>query len=212
MKKLLAFSLTVVMALSLCACKKIPDSGAWKEAESSDNAGETSTARTVEALTLKKIDPSKIVVAYFDLRGGVKETADAFVSELGCASFEIVPVLAYPEDEAAMLERADREFEKNEYPALSGYLENASDNLAVIAVYPELNGNMPMALKTFLDDYDLRRTAVLPVCVCSGENAGKSFEQIRETIVSAPVYSGLEIHSGDDISALCAEWVNAALK
>ncbi len=214
MKKAVAVLLVITVALFLFACKKTPESNAPQSGVSDENtsSAENVPQKTPDPLTLRKIDPEKIIVVYFDAREGVKTTADAFCAELGCASFEIVPLEPYSEDETEMLARADEEFSGGKYPALGKYLDNASDYLAMIAVYPELNGNAPMVLKTFLDDYDLRRTAILPVCVCSGENSGESFAQIKDFMAASPVYSGLEVHSGDDIAAQCKSWADAELK
>lgn len=214
MKKAVAVLLVITAALSLFACKKTPDSNAPQNGVSEENtsSAENTAQKTPEALTLRKIDPEKIIVVYFDVREGVKATAEAFCAELGCTSFEIVPLEPYPEDETEMLARAAEEFSGEKYPALGKYLDNASDYLAMIAVYPELNGSVPMVLKTFLDDYDLRRTAILPVCVCSGENSGESFAQIKDFMAASPVYSGLEVHEGDDIAAQCKSWAEAELK
>lgn len=212
MKKMIAIMLAAVLVCALAACKKSPetDPSADVPSEPADPVTET-TERVQEALTLKGLDPSTVLVAHFDGADGVARTAELLCAELGCADFAIVPAVPYPEDEAEKLARADREFSENILPALDGAAKNMSDYSVVITVYPEFNGNLPMILRTFLEDYDLRRTALLPVCVYDGAEAGSSFEQFADLLSGCPVYAGLAVGADDDAAGSISAWVNGEI-
>ena len=214
MKKCLLFVLTAAVLFSFAACKKSPEAvpeESTAPVESTLEAAAETTARELETLRLRELDPSEVLVVYFNGREGVEETAKAVCAALSCDIFEIVPVEPYPEEEEAKLERAANEYENLLLPALEGHVEDMSAYAVIVAVFPEFGGNMPMAVRTFMEDYDLRRTLIVPVCLTSAEGAGYALEQFDSLMSLSPVYGGTVITPEDDIQVRTAELLDSEL-
>lgn len=214
MKKILLFMLVLTLAFSFSACRKSPETdltAAEDETTAAEELTEETTARELTPLTLGEVDPSEVLVVYFNGREGVETTAKSIAAGLSCDSFEIVPAELYPENEEEKLARANNEYENLLLPVLEGHVEDMSVYSVVVAVFPEFGGNLPMAVRTFMEDYDLRRTSLIPVCVCSGDDAGFALEQFASLMSLSPVYDGVAIASSDDIGAKTQELLSARL-
>lgn len=215
MKKCLLFVLTAAVLFSFAACKKSPENISEESTapeQSTSEAAEETTARELETLRLRELEPDEVLVVYFNGREGVEEAAKAVSAALSCDSFEIVPAEPYPEEEEAKLERAANEYENLLLPALEGHVEDMSAYSAIVAVFPEFGGNLPMAVRTFMEDYDLRRTLIVPVCLTSDKGVGFAMEQFRSLMSLCPVYGGTVITPEEDIRAKTAELLDAALQ
>lgn len=223
MKKIIPFILLLALVFSFAACKKSPEADADKNGEetllSAEDVqdttaaeGETGLAEELPALVLQEQEPAEILVVYFDGRDGVKEAAEAVCAGLGCESFELVPAVPYPENETEKLARADKERAEEQLPALAERFEDMSRYSVVIAVYPEFNGNMPMIIRTFMEDYDFRRVSLVPVCVCSGTEPGEALAQFDALLPFCPVYSGLAVTAEDDITVKIPAWIGSEMK
>ena len=68
---------------------------------------------------------------------------------------------------------------------------DASDT--IILAYPNYWGTMPMAVFTFLEQYDFTGKTILPLCTNEGSGMGGSERDIRRTCPGADVKSGLSI-------------------
>lgn len=221
MKRIIIFALAFSLLFAFSACGKLPQSGIWIPEESetesapeenTEKAAQETTVKQVSPLSLKDIAPEKILTVYFDPRGSAGAVADLLAGELGCEAFELVTIAPYPEDESELVEKANNEYENILYPALEAMPEKAGDYEVIIAVFPEIGGNMPMAVRFFLESFDLRFTALVPVCVCEGLAPAYGMAQFRSLMSGCPVYGGLEIMPEDDILTKCGEWLVSELK
>ncbi len=214
MKKIIPLILSFAVVFSFSACKKSPErdeTNATDETTSAEALTEETTVKELSPLTLKGLDPAQILVVYLNERDGAEEAAKAVAAGLNCDIFEIVPEVPYPEDEAEKLARAQNEYENLLLPALEGHVEDMSVYSVIVAVFPEFGGNMPMAVRTFMEDYDLRRTFVVPVCIASADGAGYAVDQLRSLLPQAPVYDGITITPEDDIPVKIAALLDSEL-
>ena len=211
MKKFTALLISVIVILSFASCKKTEQTEIKVTTATDGTVAETQETTTLlrerEAFTLKDVAADEILIAYFDGGYGAKKTAEYIKDLLGCESFEIKPVEEYPEDEAQKLERADNEYENLILPALEGSVENMSKYSVLIVVFPEFNGNMPMAVRTFLEDYDLRRIAVVPVILTKEDTESFAASQISLLLSSSPVYEAVKL----DVDEFDETAINALL-
>jgi flavodoxin len=166
----------------------------------------------------------KRLIAYFSREGdnyvngaienlpvGNTEVAANMIRKLaGSEAFRIQTVDGYPADYNKTTEVAKQELRKNARPKLSGYVDNMDEYSLILLGYPNWWGTMPMAVFTFLEEYDFSGKTILPFCTHEGSGLGRSESDIKKTCPHATVLIGLSIKGGsvhraeNDISA----WLN----
>jgi flavodoxin len=63
----------------------------------------------------------------------------------------------------------------------------------VILAYPNYWGTMPMAVYTFLENFDFSGKTILPLCTNEGSGMGSSEREIKKTCPGADVKRGLPV-------------------
>lgn len=153
---------------------------------------------------------SKILIAYYSRKGqnyvdsrivnlpvGNTEVAAKMAQELtGGDLFEICTVKSYPVDYIETTEVATVEKRTNARPELSTYVNNMDQYDTIILGYPNWWGTFPMAVFTFLEEYDFTGKTILPFCTHEGSGLGGSERDIRKLCPDAKVLPGLAIHGG----------------
>lgn len=157
----------------------------------------------------------KCLIAYFSRKGqnyvngsivnlpvGNTEVAAKMAQEVtGGDLFEISTVKTYPVDYTETTEVAQDEKRKNERPELAAHVDNIDEYDVIILGYPNWWGTMPMAVFTFLEEYDFTGKTILPFCTHEGSSMGGSERDIKRICPSAKVEKGLAIHGGSVKSA-----------
>jgi flavodoxin len=152
----------------------------------------------------------KCLIAYYSRRGnnyvsgsvvnlpvGNTEVAATVIQKLtGGETFRIDTVKAYPADYTKTTELAQQELRQNARPELSGHVEDMSAYDLVFLGYPNWWGTMPMAVCTFLEEYDFSGKTIVPFCTNEGSGMGHSESDIRKLCPAAKVLSGLSIKGG----------------
>ena len=153
----------------------------------------------------------KSLIAYFSRAGhnyvrgniinlpvGNTEVAANMIQKLtGGEIFRIDTVKAYPEDYHETADVAKQELRQHARPELSGHLDNMADYSLIYLGYPNWWGTMPMAVFTFLDEYDFSGKIIIPFCTHEGSGMGHSESDIRKICPDASVLKGLPIRGGD---------------
>ena len=146
----------------------------------------------------------KVLVAYFSRAGmnyapggcrnlavgHTEEAAKAIAEALGCATFKIRPLKAYPEDYRLCTETAKDELMHDARPALATKPGEIPDFDDLFLGYPIWWGEAPMAVRTFLESADLRGKTVLPFCTHEGSGIGRSADIIQKAEPSARAFAG----------------------
>ena len=91
---------------------------------------------------------------------------------------------------------AKQELRQNARPELSGRLDNMADYSLIYLGYPNWWGTMPMAVFTFLEEYDFAGKTIIPFCTHEGSGMGHSESDIRKVCPDASVLKGLPIPGG----------------
>ncbi len=159
MKKLIAI-LIAVLTVFLCACNK-----AQNDETTSGEFDTTVPAEitTVESLTLEQLEPARVITVYFSHNDAVEGTAK-YISEVTESELLRVETIAsYPEDEAELLKTAAEEHRDNVRPGLKNAPANLREYDIIFICFPEWDSTMPMAMFTFIEDYDMRDKIVIPV-------------------------------------------------
>ena len=191
--KLVAVLLMVfIMAFALTGC------GNTETAGQNDNTSSQSEGTSTSG-------DGKILVAYFSHSGNTKGIAEDIQKKTGADIFEITTVNNYSSDYDTVLDEAKAEQNDNARPELSSKVENMEQYQTVIIGFPIWWGDMPMALYSFLDEYDLSGKTVLPFCTHGGSGLCATDKNIQQEEKDAKVADGLAISdsslddAGDDI-------------
>ena len=91
------------------------------------------------------------------------------------------------------IEEAKKDLRAKARPELVSMLESIDEYDTVILAYPNYWGTMPMAVYTFLENFDFSGKTILPLCTNEGSGMGSSEREIKKTCPGANVKKGLPI-------------------
>ena len=91
------------------------------------------------------------------------------------------------------IDEAKEDLKKNVRPELVGMPESIDEYDTIILAYPNYWGTYPMAVATFLDNFDFARKKILPLCTNEGSGMGKSESDLKKALVGADIAKGLAI-------------------
>ena len=169
MKKLLAtIAAMLLTAAGLNACT------AKAKQVTNDNDNEKQ-----EVMDLKG---KKVLVAYFSWSGNTKYAAQYIAKKVGADEFEIITEKAYPTEYQPCTEVAKAEKEANARPAIKGKVENMEQYDVVFIGAPVWWYTGPMAIYTFMEQYDLKGKTVIPFCTAY---SGPS-QTLKDIVKSTP--------------------------
>ncbi|MHB8070387.1 MAG: flavodoxin [Candidatus Cryosericum sp.] len=150
---------------------------------------------------------TKCLIAYFSRKGnnyvggrivnlsvGNTEVAAKMIQEItGGDLFRIEAVNAYPEDYTNATEVAQQELQANARPKLTDHVENMASYDVIFLGYPDWWGTMPMAVWSFLEEYDFSGKTIIPFCTHEGSGLGHSEKDLAKLCPEANLLRGLAI-------------------
>ncbi len=119
--------------------------------------------------------------------GNVEELAAWVQEETGADLFPIQVTEPYSSDWDECLERANEERREQDRPQLAQSLENFDDYDVVFLGYPNWWYGVPMAILTFLEEYDFTDKQVYLFCSHGTGGLAESVEIITRTIPDANI-------------------------
>jgi flavodoxin len=138
----------------------------------------------------------KILVAYFSLGGNTRVVAESIQKETGGDIFEIKTVQTYPKEYRPLIDMAKQEQQTNFRPVLATNVEEIDAYNIIFLGYPNWWGTMPMALFTFLEQYDFASKTIIPFCTHNGSRFGSSVADIKKLYPDATILDGLALRGG----------------
>ena len=99
------------------------------------------------------------------------------------------------------IDEAKKDLREKARPELIAMPESIDDYDTVILAYPNYWGTMPMAVFTFLENFDFSGKTILPLCTNEGSGMGGSERDIKKTCPGATVKSGLSITGSEAANA-----------
>lgn len=189
------------------------------EQEENDMQGTNENASNTEE------SESKTLIAYFSLVDIVPEGADASAhatpeigntesaaleiqTQVGGDLFAIKTVQSYPVSHRECSAIAEEEMRSDARPELSTHVENIDDYDTIYIGYPIWWYQEPMAIRTFLEEYDFSGKTVIPFCTTLGAGVEESEDNIRSLCPDSEVCEGLTLYTGrDSFSEPIAEWL-----
>ena len=107
----------------------------------------------------------------------------------------------YPSDYRETTDVATIEKRDNARPALNSHVKNMEQYDTVVLIYPNWWGGLPMAVCTFLEEYDFTGKRILPLCTHEGSGLSGTESAIAELCPGATVLDGLSIRGRSAVDA-----------
>ena len=124
--------------------------------------------------------------------GKIRELIDTDV-------FKIEMVNPYSKAYMACIDEAKADLHAKARPELVSMPESIDRYDTIILAYPNYWGTMPMAVFTFLENFDFTGKTILPLCTNEGSGMGISERDIAKTCSGAKLAKGLSI-SGSSVA------------
>ena len=198
------------------------------ETERPDTAESDSPSATPtpgDILENDKTIPGKILIAYFSMVEDVPENADAVThatpiigntesaaleiqKAVGGDLFAIKTVKKYPASHSQCSQIASEELNNGIRPELSTHVNNISDYNIVFLGFPIWVYREPMAICTFLEEYDFSGKTIIPFCTSMAVGIETSVEDIQNLCPGVEVLAGLRLATEqEDYSEQVSDWV-----
>lgn len=217
-KTIIVLFMAVIMGMAMVGCGSGGGTDSSSDAQVSSQSGgsqETEeqsmdiSSSSEESKTEDTAGDGKVLVAYFSHSGNTKKIAEGIQSKTGADIFEIKTVNAYSDDYNTVLDEAKAELNDKARPELSEKVADMSQYQTVIIGYPIWWGDMPMAVYSFLDEYDLSGKTVLPFCTHGGSGLSGTDKNIQSEEKEAKVTDGIAISDSslDDADGDIDEWL-----
>lgn len=227
MKRILSAFLAVILALALTGCAggapaASPGPSAADTAPAQETPAPTQTAQPAEEPAAGAAAGSSILIAYFtmpedvdpagadavagasivvrdgEILGNVEYMAQTIQQAVGGNLLRIETVEEYPLEHEALVDFAAEEQEAGARPALATQIENLEQYDTIFLGYPNWWGDMPQALYTFLESYDLSGKTIIPFCPHGGSGFSRTQSTIAELQPNATVREdGLALSRND---------------
>lgn len=141
---------------------------------------------------------ASIVVRDGEILGNVEYMAQTIQQAVGGDLLRIETVEEYPLEHEALVDCAAEEQEAGARPALATQIENLEQYDTIFLGYPNWWGDMPQALYTFLESYDLSGKTIIPFCPHGGSGFSRTQSTIAELQPNATVREdGLTLSRND---------------
>jgi flavodoxin len=173
----------------------------------------TETIQPTEPVQPTEVTPtsnssSRILIAYFSRagenynvgfikKGNTQVIAELIVEKTGSDLFKIETTVQYPESYKETTDIAKREQAENARPKLSTHVDNMDQYDIILLGYPNWWGTMPMAVFTFLEEYDLSGKTIIPFCTHEGSGLGRSESDIASLVPDVTLREGLAIRGSN---------------
>lgn len=136
------------------------------------------------------------------LVGNTQYIANLIHQNMGGDLFLIETSEKYPSDYDKTVDQGKRENDEEARPALASHVEKLDKYDVIFLGFPNWWYDMPMAVYSFLDEYDLSGKTIVPFCTSGGSGFSRSIDIIRELEPGATVLDGFTARdsSMDDFS------------
>lgn len=143
--------------------------------------------------------------------GNTAKMAQEIQEYAGGDLFPIVVFEPYPDNYDECLDRAADEKAKNARPTLADHLYNMDDYDVVFLGFPNWWYTAPMAVFSFIEEYDLSGKTIIPFCAHGTGGLAASVRDIKAALPdSSEVYEPIGIYRADmnQSQSKINEWLN----
>ncbi|MFR1756421.1 MAG: flavodoxin [Thomasclavelia spiroformis] len=198
---IIALIIVAVTGISIYTLSK--DDNTTTANQQSDNTSVENNESDLEA--------GNVLIVYFSQTGNTETVANIIHDNVGGDIVKLETTEAYPSDYDELVDYAQQEQQEDARPELSTVIENIEQYDTIFLGYPNWWGDMPMAIYTFLDTYDLSGKTIAPFITHGGSGLSGTPENIQEEELNASVTEGLAIDGDEasDSSEDVVEWLNS---
>ncbi|MBQ1423313.1 MAG: flavodoxin [Lachnospiraceae bacterium] len=109
------------------------------------------------------------------------------------------------------IDEAKKDLRAKARPELISMPASIDEYDTVVLAYPNYWGTMPMAVFTFLENFDFSGKTILPLCTNEGSGMGGSERDIKKTCPGATVKSGLSVSGSEaaNVAGSVKKWLAA---
>jgi flavodoxin len=138
----------------------------------------------------------RILIAFFSHTNNTRAVAEEIQRQVGGDLFHITTKTPYPSNHQQTVQMARNERDRNSRPELATTIpvEVMQQYDVIFLGYPNWWMTMPMAVRTFLDQYDLSGKHIVPFCTHEGSGLSNTVNELREMFPQANVLQGLAVN------------------
>ena len=200
----------LIIALIIVAVTRISIYTLSKDDDNTTTTNQQSDNTSVEN-NESDLEAGNVLIVYFSQTGNTETVANIIHDNVGGDIVKLETTEAYPSDYDELVDYAQQEQQEDARPELSTVIENIEQYDTIFLGYPNWWGDMPMAIYTFLDTYDLSGKTIAPFITHGGSGLSGTPENIQEEELNASVTEGLTIDGDEasDSSEDVVEWLNS---
>lgn len=136
-----------------------------------------------------------------DITGNTGAAAHMISETLGADLFSIQTVEKYPDNYDDTIDQGQEEQRRAVRPELASQAGDISRYTTVFLGYPNWWGDMPMAVYSFLDEYDLSGKTVIPFVTSGGSGFSGTVSEIERLEPEADVQEGIALSASGAVNA-----------
>lgn len=136
--------------------------------------------------------------------GNTEKAAKMIAAATGAELFKIEQLQPYAADYNTCIDQAKKDLQAKARPELARTLDSLDGYDEIYLGYPNYWGDLPMAVYTFLEQFDWTGKTIHPFCTHEGSGLSGTERKIQQTCKGANVTRGLAIHGSSVDSAKTA--------
>ncbi len=178
--------------------------------ENQEVASNENQTNTEENQNNQESGSGNVLVIYFSHTGNTENVANFIHEAVGGDIVKLETEEPYTDNYNDLLDIAQNEQNENARPLLSTQIDNIEDYDTIFLGYPIWWGDMPMALYTFLDEYDLSGKTIAPFTTSGGSGLSGTPSNIEDEEPNATVTEGLAVRDSNSENSQSAvnEWLS----
>ncbi len=141
--------------------------------------------------------------------GNTEKAAKTLAELTGGALYKIEQVQPYSDKYQACIAEAQADLQRNARPEVLNLPDDLDDYDEIYLGYPNYWGTMPMAIYTFLEQYDFTGKTIHPFCTHEGSGLSHTVQDIQKCATGATVTKGLAIQGSrvDSSKSTLEKWI-----
>ena len=128
--------------------------------------------------------------------GNTEKVANMIAEATGAVLFKIEQKVPYAADYDTCIAQAKKDLQAKARPELVSMPGSLEDYDEIYLGYPNYWGDMPMAVYSFLENFDWNGKVIHPFCTHEGSGLSGTESRIRNACKGATVTNGLAIQGG----------------
>ncbi len=153
--------------------------------------GNTDFPEGVDAITSASLN-----ISDGELKGNTQLIAEYIQRQTGGELFLITTTEKYASDYDEVVNDVQQQHHQEIYPDLASAVEEMEKYDTVFLGFPNWDFDMPLAVYSFLEEYDFSGKTIVPFCTHGGSRFSDSIQTLQDMLPDSTVLEGLAI-SGD---------------